>query len=69
MSTTQEGSRRESTAIRSSLEGKNPIEVSLISLTYSNKLERIEDILKKDTSLPLHKMRDIRQYTCNNSQI
>lgn len=54
-----------STSAKSSFEGKGTPEINLISLTYSNKYDKIDDFLKKNPALPLTSMKDIRLYSRN----
>mmetsp|Transcript_7348 Transcript_7348/g.6693 ORF Transcript_7348/g.6693 Transcript_7348/m.6693 type:complete len:95 (-) Transcript_7348:428-712(-) len=68
------GSLRESTSVKTSFEGKGTAEINLISLTYSNKIDKIEEIFKREPNTDIINMKDIRLYTllhiaCLNNQI
>jgi palmitoyltransferase len=65
---------QKTTSAKSSFEGKGSPEINLISLTYSNKCDKINDFLKKNPYLPILTMKDIRLYSllhiaCLNNQL
>lgn len=65
---------QKTTSAKSSFEGKGSPEINLISLTYSNKYDKINDFLKKNPYLPILTMKDIRLYSllhiaCLNNQL
>lgn len=65
---------QKTTSAKSSFEGKGSPEINLISLTYSNKYDKINDFLKKNPFLPILTMKDIRLYSllhiaCLNNQL